>query len=43
MQEIIVFILFFGIIAYVLYRRFIKSDRDSGECSSCSFNPENQK
>lgn len=36
MQEAIVFILFFAIIAYGLYRIFRK---DSSEgCSSCSFN-----
>ena len=41
MQETIVFILFFGIVAYAIYR-FIRKPKNDGGCSSCSFNPENQ-
>jgi predicted dithiol-disulfide oxidoreductase (DUF899 family) len=38
MQEIVVFMLFFGVIAVVLYR-FFRKGKDQG-CGSCSFNQE---
>gem|GEM_PF-5330455 len=36
MQEIILFILFFGIIAYAAYRTFVKSKATG--CAHCDFN-----
>jgi hypothetical protein len=38
MQEAVVFILFFGVIAYFAYSHFSK--RNSTGCSSCEFNEE---
>ncbi|PTB92396.1 FeoB-associated Cys-rich membrane protein [Marivirga lumbricoides] len=40
MQEIIVFILFFSIIAYSIYRFFFMKKKPSGGCSKCAMNPE---
>jgi hypothetical protein len=38
MQELIVFVLFIGIIAHALVRRFWR--KEESECSSCAFNQE---
>jgi hypothetical protein len=38
MQEVAVFILFFGVVGYLLFR-FFKKDKGQG-CASCDFNQE---